>query len=290
MSHKLLLIPTHGTTTEGVLGPLKRVFSHVAVENSHLTETGWPVSCNNSFSSAAWRVFLDPNLQGNWLLMEPDAIPLGPEWIDKIEESHLASGRLFSGDAVKCAHIVQGSENHMSGVAVYPANSPQLPSCKHFFTRVVNRETGKEYAWDIASAPEVFPLMAQNQFIHHDWVPDKEWRRPFVTRDFVRAGALVYHPDKCGVLMDDGLDGVVSGALGDPSPGLVNPLNHATPSSLSVPPGASTEEQLLNMVAELKAQLAEAKAGRVVTTRAIKEVKASKVKGKRGRPRKIQTP
>jgi hypothetical protein len=74
-------------------------------------------------------------------------------------------------------------------------------------------------AWDIVSGREVIPQMHRTKLVHHDWVPSKQWRRDVVTKDCANPLAVIYHPDKLGVLFDDSLAGVETRAKGEPLTG-----------------------------------------------------------------------
>ncbi len=149
--------------------------------------------------------------------MEPDAVPLKASWIDDIEAEYIKRGQFFMGDYVGINGIMPNGVDHMSGIAVYHWDlSRYAPS-------IYNNEFT---AWDIASAHHVIPRMARTELIHHDWIPEKKWRRDVVDASCVRQGAVIYHPDKQGVLFNDGLS--PNGVQGDPATGagvvVVSPL------------------------------------------------------------------
>ena len=113
------------------------------------------------------------------------------------------------GDYVAIAGVMPNGVDHMSGIAVYHPDMPRLaPS-------IFNNERA---AWDIASANQVTRQMARTSLIQHDWIPTKQWRRDNVDLTCVKEGAVIYHPDKKGVLFDDGL--IPNGAGGDPQTGI----------------------------------------------------------------------
>jgi len=205
-NHKIVLAPAHGATIDGIQDVLSLCFGEVIVERCHHTQTGWPVSCNLAFEQVAWLAF--SKLKASFLWMEPDAVPLKASWIDDIETAYNSCGKPFMGDFVQIAGVMPNGVDHMSGIAVYHWNMPALsPS---IFNNV-------QLAWDIASARNVVHQMARTNLIHHDWVPDKKWRRDVVTPDCVKEGAVIYHPDKKGVLFNDSLS--PNGTQGDPAAG-----------------------------------------------------------------------
>ena len=191
--HSIVLAPVHEVYHEDIEAILKPVFGNVHIQPCFHTESGWPISCNKAFENIA--IYVEMKAKQPFLFMEPDAVPLVPSWIDDIEAEYLAKRRPFMGDFVGIKGVFPNGIDHMSGIAVYSPNlSFEAPS-------IFRNETNP---WDVASAKEVVPKMARTRLIHHDWVPSKEWRRDKVDASCVRAGAVVYHPDKLGVLFNDG--------------------------------------------------------------------------------------
>jgi hypothetical protein len=142
--------------------------------------------------------------------MEPDAIPLKASWLDDIEAEYKQCGKPFMGDFVRIAGVLPNGIDHMSGIAVYHWDMPRiLPS-------VFNNDNT---AWDIASGREIVMQVHRTGLIHHDWVPSKQWRRDVVTKECVNPLAVIYHPDKLGVLFNDSLAGVETRAKGEPLTG-----------------------------------------------------------------------
>lgn len=243
INHKIIVVGAPRANPEGIVDPLKRVFgTTVYIERNRVHREGWPGSCNESFQSAFWfnqlggidlitgkpvKAWKEP-----FLWMEPDAVPLDTNWIDLVEKEYRMCGRPFMGDIVAIQGIVPNGEDHMSGIAVYPSELHTLAP-RVLQTNVIDRETGRprDYAWDICGAEQIVPQMARTNLIHHDWVNEKEWRRQVVTKDCVRKGAVIYHPDKNHVLINS--DALGSGVQGDSATGNVGLMNHsgASPSS-----------------------------------------------------------
>ena len=207
LNHHLVLLPVHGVNTTGIEQRLSGSFSKISIEVCHHVERGWPISCNKAFETMAWAAY--QKYKQPFLWMEPDAVPLKQGWLNDIENEYKAKGRPFMGDYVGIAGIVPNGVDHMSGIAVYHPDMPRLaPS-------IFNNERA---AWDIASANQVTRQMAKTNLIQHDWVPTKKWRRDHVDLTCVKEGAVIYHPDKKGVLFNDGL--IPNGAGGDPQTGV----------------------------------------------------------------------
>jgi hypothetical protein len=206
--HHIIVMPAHGVSTDGVMEPLTQAFGKAEELPCFHTDQGWPVSCNRAFEQAAWHSY--HVAKQSFLWMEPDAVPLKSSWLDDIEAEYKQCGKPFMGDFVKIAGVLPNGIDHMSGIAVYHWDMPRiLPS-------VFNNDHA---AWDIVSGREVIPQMHRTKLIHHDWLPTKQWRREVVTKDCVNPLAVIYHPDKLGVLFDDSLAGVETRAEREPSTG-----------------------------------------------------------------------
>jgi len=205
-NHSIILAPAHGSSTDGILETLQRCFGSVDVQACHHTETGWPISCNMAFERIAWHVSM--NVKQPFLFMEPDAVPLKAGWLDAIEQEYNTCGKPFMGDFVAINGIMPNGIDHMSGVAVYHWNLHALAP---------NIFRNERTAWDIASARDVVPKLHKTNLIQHDWVPTAKWRRDKVDFTCVKTSALIYHPDKLGVLMNDGLS--PNDVQGDPAMG-----------------------------------------------------------------------
>jgi len=236
-NHKIIVAPVRRSSTEGIIEPLERCFGGVRVEWCTHMESGWPLSCNMAFETIAWAMELTWKVP--FLFMEPDAIPLKKGWIDAIEAEYKACGKPFMGDYVDCQsyEAYKNVPNHMSGIAVYTNDlSIHSPSIYR----------NERLAWDIASARDVVPRMHRTHLIQHDFdTKNNTWRRDNVTKDLVRSDAVIYHPDKKGVLMEDS----PNGTQGDPAAGgdLVAHKPHETKevliSSKEIPAGTPESEE-----------------------------------------------
>ena len=219
--HQIVVMPAHGVSTDGVMEPLSKAFGKAEELPCFHQERGWPVSCNRAFEQAAWHSY--QVTKQSFLWMEPDAIPLKSSWLDDIEAEYSQCGKPFMGDYVKIAGVMPNGINHMSGIAVYHWDMPRiLPS-------VFNNDFT---AWDIASGNQVSAQLHRTSLIHHDWVPTKQWRREVVTKECVNPLAVIYHPDKLGVLIGDSLAGAETRAEREPSTGAcgdVSPFEQSAP-------------------------------------------------------------
>jgi len=75
----------------------------------------------------------------NWLWLEPDAIPLKPNWLTVLQTIYDNSKSLF------CGPVVPGM-GHLNGTAIYPANTPEL------LPRTMSHT---QNAWDVEAKDEM---------------------------------------------------------------------------------------------------------------------------------------
>jgi hypothetical protein len=225
LNHGIVIALAHNPSTEGITDVLEKSFGKCEVIRCYHEEVGWPLSCNQSFEYAARHIA--DNIKQPFLWMEADAVPLKSNWIDAIEAEYVNKGKPFMGDFVDIASKGRGID-HMSGVAVYHYDlSTYAPS-------VFNN---RRIAWDIASANDVLGKMHKTKLIHHDWSDTGSWRKEVVTKDCPRPESVIYHPDKNGVLFDDGLDGGGTRAKREPLTG-----GAVTPSSFEQLPPSSFKQ------------------------------------------------
>ena len=206
-NHSIIIAPVHDAFTEEVEEIVRPAFGKFHIQPCFHTESGWPISCNKAFENVA--TYIELKEKQPFLWMEPDAVPLKSSWIDDIQADYNKNKKPFMGDFVGIRGVMPNGVDHMSGIAVYPWN------LSHYAPSIFRNEN---IAWDIASGREVVPQMARTKLIQHDWVPTEKWRRDKVTPDLVNPLAVVYHPDKLGVLFKDGLS--PNGAGGDLQTGI----------------------------------------------------------------------
>lgn len=117
----------------------------------------WPDAPNWAWQSTARHI--EANYKEPWLWWEADAVPLKKGWIQAIEESHLESGKAFSG------HVVEDM-GHFNGVAVYP------PNISHFAYKAMLCRVA---AWDYVLKEETGGhVNAVNHLIAHVWNLDPQ--------------------------------------------------------------------------------------------------------------------
>lgn len=197
-SHGVLIVRDHRCDSlhdQAILAALTESFG--AVETKTVTDDAydrWPDSANVMFRNAAKHI--EFNNQSPFLWIEPDAIPLKPEWLDQIQSAYYSAGKPFMGDRVE----VNDVPLHMSGIGVYPG--------------VMSAHAGLAYlaqdiAWDCAAAAQIVPHAHFTNLIEHSWKRDavtkeylnvtfESWEQ--VEREISKE-AVIYHASKDGSLI-----------------------------------------------------------------------------------------
>jgi hypothetical protein len=129
-AHQLLLVADAGTPIDKVVEVMElagQVFGEVRLVTNPTSVIGWPDGCYSLFNTAT--KYISEHWPQPFLILEPDAIPLKPGWLDQIEQAYQKSGTPFMG----CIYDAPGFGSHgkcMSGIAVYPPNAVTLlPPC-----------------------------------------------------------------------------------------------------------------------------------------------------------------
>lgn len=152
------------------------------------TSVEWPEVANHVWQHVAWHIFdkhKDP-----WFWWEPDATPLKAGWLATLWGEYRKGGRPFGG------HVVRGQE-HLNGVAIYPANIPEYVSdC--FNTRAA--------PFDVALSKEcpTKHIYVMNRWIAH-WPRYTEWIQQVkgkALQRLVESEAVLYHGVNDGSLVN----------------------------------------------------------------------------------------
>ena len=158
---------------------------------------GWPAGANALWLLAAQHV--SKNHLGPWLWLEPDAVPLRPNWLALIEAEHLCEKGQFRG------HIYDSNDDRMpgkvmSGIAVYPERAWDYRDCV------------KTRAFDVALSEHIMPYAAHTDLIFHIWgennlpptfVKQKTAQSPrhaFALQQ-INPKAVIFHRNKDGTLI-----------------------------------------------------------------------------------------
>lgn len=118
---------------------------------------GWPQGPNSLFLAAANHCRFER--LHPWLWLEPDAIPIKPDWADQLEAEYGKSGTPFVGAIIDAPSPgVSAVPRYLNGVAMYPGNALEFGGFHQ----------GPQ-AWDIESAERVLPQATNTPLIQCFW-------------------------------------------------------------------------------------------------------------------------
>lgn len=133
----------------------QKVFDKVGAEKVSVPSTDWPAAANFMWQQAAFYAEVKfKKAKTPWFFLEPDCIPIKPNWLDQIEEEYKKCGRPFL--------LTSGGlppHHNLCGNAVYPNNVS--------FYSIAAMTTITE-PWD-AFIRDLKTHTAFTDLIHHDY-------------------------------------------------------------------------------------------------------------------------
>jgi hypothetical protein len=191
--HDLLLAFHEDTTPDPIHEILKPHFNHVGGFKISDPETTYPAIANIMWHECVKTVADQFNVP--WFWMEPDAVPLVPDWLDKIEDEYLAAKKPFMLD-----RVTTPTRSHNSGVGVYPGR------VRDFTLRLWELAN---IPWDVFLAEEFTPFTHHTGLIHDKFY--RVWEDPnsgppvfpdFESLSIIEPGAVLFHRNKDGSLIE----------------------------------------------------------------------------------------
>lgn len=186
--HTIVLHPAQelGSDQPQMLDLARKAFATALLEPDREGHTGWPQGPNCAFRQAAWFFYMKPE---PWIFMECDAWALTPDpsWLDRIEAAYRECGKPFMGDYVPSG---DGYGEHMSGVAVYPHNLPDISP---------KTVTAHNTAFDVASPADIIKQFHKTPLIQHVWEHPRGDVPVFKTLEslgIIRKDAVLFHRNK----------------------------------------------------------------------------------------------
>jgi len=197
-NHSIILMPAKGLQDyQDIQETAAQAFGKVDILLDAEGVTGHPEGPNSMMRQIIWHMQM--NSLGPWTFMEPDCIPLIPEWLDQWEREYRAFGKPFMGE-LRPAHDV--TPDYLTGNMVLPLNAlfeaPML-------SRKGLSKDGVELAFDIVAASQTLPKAHLTKLIQQ--VPKQENGDGHNFPDeaslsIIRPGAVLFHPCKDGSLID----------------------------------------------------------------------------------------
>lgn len=151
-----------------------------------LYDEGWPRGANWMFSTVAQWCY---EQRLDFMIVEPDAVPLKPQWFQQIVGEYRRCGRPFMGTVEDAREKCPA---HMPGNAVYPWNVWEYGTIGNMTV-----------AWDVALAEVIMDDMAVTRRIQQFWgitglppsFPDRE------SLKIIKPEAMLFHRCKNGSLI-----------------------------------------------------------------------------------------
>jgi hypothetical protein len=183
----LMLADKRCSNIQQVQDVLIEAFGRVFPVIAEAEINGWPEGANYFFRTATAKLQSKPNTP-YFMWMEPDAIPLESQWLDKLEAEYKRSGKPFMGDKVQVGNIPV----HMSGVGIYP-------NPLHQYAGEAYR--AHDVAWDMAGAGQIVPQAHFTELIEHAWKhPSFKSHAELATQ--IAKPTILFHSSKDGSLID----------------------------------------------------------------------------------------
>lgn len=174
-------------------------FKSVEIITTEESVQGWIAGANALFLTAAH--FAQTKNQ-SWLWMEPDAVPLKPNWIDTLELHYRAKVAHYMGALVKCEDP-RLPKIHLPGVSVYPSSA--------YYELVATVRGNTDKAFDISTAHISVPQTTESDLFQALWgemnnPPTFAEKRIHGTGtfdlEFLNPKAVLFHRSKNGTLIE----------------------------------------------------------------------------------------
>lgn len=204
--HSCLLVADDAVAHEQKLELLKLArgaFSFAETINVRVPadRQGWPLGPNFMFASASRQIAEAYRLP--WLWFEPDATPLTPDWLDRIDRAYHASPKRFMGTHIPSDGQPEVPPVHLSGCAVYAADA---------YLGLQPFITGKA-PFDMAAAGYTVPRSLHTPLMQHYWgsqdLPPTFKEEPtlldpknVLPLSHLKSDAVMFHRCKDGSLID----------------------------------------------------------------------------------------
>ena len=121
MRHKAIVCaPEETALTHEITEELKKSFPEVGRIFAQDGFNGWPLGPNQMFSDASTHCY---NYQEPWYFWEPDCVPMGKDWVDKLEKEFKTEPHKIMGSLVGGGMASNGKNVYklIVGSAIYPA-------------------------------------------------------------------------------------------------------------------------------------------------------------------------
>lgn len=180
-NHDCLIVCPVGTDLSEIEGPLRNAFRQFSVSTYHAAMSGWPYGPNELIGHAMNVIYRDPMLVYHYLILEPDCVPVTPEWVDAIDRDYRRSGKEVLGVTVDTVEIATGRKvgRHCVGVAVYPKDfARRCPLVRNVTAMSAEflRQKSMPMPWDAYFGAYTNRMTAETALIQH--IPRRRMQNP----------------------------------------------------------------------------------------------------------------
>lgn len=168
-------------TAKGIFGAV------LGVRQNQADERGWPMSSNALFRTAV--DYIEREACSPFLWLEPDCVPLVPDWLSIIEKEYKESGKLFMGAIHNRPH------RHLAACSVYPANVREINP------NALKTDTAP---WDLVDSEKTLEHTHSTNLIQHYWGEAKappSFKEP-ASLAIINPAAVLFHRNKDGTLIN----------------------------------------------------------------------------------------
>lgn len=186
--HDVVLFPDEGVDYSEDLRIAQSCFKTAAVNPiDKPISTAWPISANHAWKRVVdW---VDYFKRYPMLYLETDAIPLVPDWLNRIESEYLKDGKPFMG---YLEYSSDPERRHMNGVAVYRDIHQLAPSA---LSAPTDHDGANFMAFDWAGKDEVVPQMHVSPLFQFQYKKEAGLLRD-ETLSWLKPEAVIFHTCK----------------------------------------------------------------------------------------------
>jgi len=157
-------------------------------ENSRVEQ--WPLGPNLIFEQIIWLQY-NNKFSGPFFWVEPDCVPVVPDWLERIDEEYRHCGKPFMGAHVE-QQVVKKVKipRHMTGNAVYPDKA---------YTLAPKILEARMTPWDVYAADQILPhayftAQIQHEYRHAEIADRRELAK------ILKPETTLFHSDKYGAI------------------------------------------------------------------------------------------
>lgn len=193
-THDILLVVPEGVDLREHLAAAQSAFAHAEVYVIDDVTSGWPFGANHAFKRAV--DYIDHKKLGRFLYHECDAIPITPQWLNRIAADAEAAYREQKPFMGFLEYALDPERRHMNGAGVYIDVHTHAPSLLMSPTPSDPSQIGANHmAFDWGGKDEVVPKMRVSKLFQFQYRKEDELLQD-ETLSWLRPDAVIFHTCK----------------------------------------------------------------------------------------------